>query len=139
VEQVVDRPLIVRVLAVMRRLNRPIGRYQEVRWKTSYATLGHSPKLRLISLEITLNGGWPSPRIEDGSYGLLDTIPAIESVGRVAYDIEREAALIGKQLGVRRVEDNDFPDARRNDIAVPNDKTLEVKVTDRTAGKPSEL
>src|SRR5258707_15518784 len=40
VEQVVDRPLIVRVLAVMRRLNRPIGKYQEVRWKTSYATIG---------------------------------------------------------------------------------------------------
>jgi len=59
-------------------------------------------------------------------------------VGRVAYDIKREAALIGKQLVSAERKDNDFPDARRNDIAVPNDKTLEVKVTDRTAGKPSE-
>src|SRR5258708_18377194 len=76
VEQVVDRPLIVRVLAVMRRLNRPIGKYQEVRWKTSYATIGHSPKLRLISLEITLNGGWANPRIGDGSYVTLGPTPA---------------------------------------------------------------
>src|SRR5258707_6022673 len=69
VEQVVDRPLIVRVLAVMRHLNRPIGKYQEVRWKTATPPMGPSPNLRFSSLRLTVIAAWRRRALSGAAHG----------------------------------------------------------------------
>lgn len=118
-QHLVDGPLIVGMLAVVSSLNRAVGRNEKVCRQTENTTVGYSAEFRLVPPERASYRGRPGAWAENRPDRLLDTIPSIEAVAWVADHVERKTSLVWEQFSVRRMKDDNLPDAGIEDLSVP--------------------
>lgn len=145
-KQVVDRPLVVGVFAVLGGQDAAVGRDQEVGRKAEPPTGLRAGRRTLLPAEdpprTTQNGpgGWrPGARAQQCSRCRLDAELGVQALGGIGYDGEGELGHVIPQFLGGRVEDHNLADSSVSDLFVSSHHRLKVQVADRAAGEPPEL
>jgi hypothetical protein len=145
-QEFVDRPLVVGVLAVLGREDLAVGADQEVGGQSEPATglVGRREPLAAShdlppAAEHRPDHRTPGTRAEQRARSRLDPELGVQPFVGVGDDREGQVAGVPAQLLGRRVEDHDLTHPRGLDLRVPADDRPQMQMAHRAPGEPSEL
>jgi len=141
-QDLVDRPLIVGVAAVLGREHRAVGRDQEVggQPEPSAGLLQRRPaEPAQRRHHNAAHDRRPTPRIGQGAGARLDAELAVDHLVRVGNGRERQISGVLGQFVGRRVEEHHLSDGGALDLVVAIDERPQMQVADRAAGEPAKL
>ncbi len=145
-EEFVDAPLVVGVLAVIRRDDSSVAGDQKICRNTKLTACREDwrdavrgPDDSSDRAQENLRQPDQQTRIEQRPRGPLDTQLTVDLFSWIGDQGERQFGFIGPQLLRSGVEDNDLPDAGGRYVISTPDEGPQVQIADGTAGEASEL